>query len=249
MAAGRVRGAGRGGAPAGELQRERTAPRSPALVHLRSFLLAGQRWQERGPRLTTGLAVPLRPEAAAFGAVCLREAPVVDLTPSRGSSPACWGTQLPWGLPCLGGTGPPPTLAYLPPQPWERELGATPGVGRPSRPVSRAGFLPPCLGCLCRGQASPPHRPLSPPASLEPHSALAPRRDTSRKADTSEEGWVLEAAGAPPAGTAAASLGRQAAPPLPGRPPSLFWEHNTPKSLGSTPPSLGTPTLSPPHML
>lgn len=109
-----------------------------------------------GPRLTTGLAVPPRPEAAALGALCLREAPVGDLTPAP---QPVRGRSLPGAC---------PALAHLPPQPWQRDPGAALGVGRASTLACRAGFLPPCLGCHSAGDRPPPltvPRPLLPPRS------------------------------------------------------------------------------------
>lgn len=193
--------------------------------------------------------MPLRPEAAAFGAsVSGRHQWWTSLHLEVPAQPV-GGRSFPGACPASGGRGP-----HLP---WPICL-PSPGSGSWVQHQGSADPAHPSAGqasCLPAWGASAGDRPLPltvPFPLLPPWSHTQPWRPGEiqvEKADASEEGWVLEAAGAPPAGTAAASLGRQAAPPLPGRPPSLFWEHNTPKSLGSTPPSLGTPTLSPPHML
>lgn len=183
-------------------------PRAPSLIHLRSFLLAGQRWQDRASADHRACCAP-----AARGC-CARSSLSAGGTSGgpHPSSPACQGTQPPWGLPCPGPSASP-------------ALAAGPGCstrGRQSQHTRLQGRLPASLPRvpLCRGQASPPHCPPAPPASSEPHSALCPGEIQVRKVDTSDEGWALEAAGAPPAGTAAAWGGAAKTQQGPGCPAS-----------------------------
>lgn len=233
VAAGRVRGAGRGGAPAGELQRERTAPRSPALVHLRSFLLAGQWWQERGPRLTTGLAVPLRPEAAAFGAsVSGRHQWWTSLHLEVPAQPV-GGRSFPGACPASGGRGPHLPWPICLPSPGSGSWVQHQGSADPAHPSAGQASCLPAWGASAGDRPLPltvPF-PLLPPWShtqpWRPGEIQVGRRTLQRRAGC----WRL--------------LGRPLQEPLQphwgGRLPHLFQEGPHHCSGNTTPLSLSVP--------
>lgn len=167
-------------------------PGAPSLIHLRSFLLAGQRWQDRASADHRACCAP-----AARGC-CARSCLSAGGTSGgpHPSSPACQGTQPPWGLPCPGPSASP-------------ALAAGPGCstrGRQSQHTRLQGRLPASLPRvpLCRGQASPPHCPPASSCLLGATLSPVPRRDTSREGGLFRGGLGAGGCWAPPAGTAAA---------------------------------------------
>lgn len=191
-------------------------PGAPSLIHLRSFLLAGQRWQDRASADHRACCAP-----AARGC-CARSSLSAGGTSGgpHPSSPACQGTQPPWGLPCPGPSASP-------------ALAAGPGCstrGRQSQHTRLQGRLPASLPRvpLCRGQASPltVPWPLLPPRSHT--QPCAQERYKSGRWTLQRRAGRWRLLGRPlqeplqPGGGRPRPSGGQAALPLPGKPPSLL---------------------------